>query len=68
MQTMKTLGAVAATGVVGLLLLKLLWAVATPLLGMLLSFLALALKVGLAFGVCYLLYRTFRRRRDETAA
>ena len=68
MQMIRTVGAVAATGVVSIVLLKLLGAVAAPLLGIFLSFLALAFKVGLALGVCYFLYRMFRRRQDEMAA
>ncbi len=68
MQMMKTVGAVAATGVVSVVLLKLLAVVAAPLVGMFWSFLALAFKVGLALGVCYFLYRMFRRRQDEMAA
>ncbi|MDE2764052.1 MAG: hypothetical protein OXQ94_15805 [Gemmatimonadota bacterium] len=66
--TIRTVGAVAATGLVSVVLLKLLAAVAAPLLGMFVSFLALAFKVGLALGVCYFLYRMFRRRQDEMAA
>ena len=68
MQMIRIVGAVAATGVVSIVLLKLLGAVAAPLLGIFLSFLALAFKVGLALGVCYFLYRMFRRRQDEMAA
>lgn len=68
MQMMKTAGAVAATGLVSVVLLKLLGAITAPLLGMFWSFLALAFKVGLALGVCYFLYRMFRRRQDEMAA
>lgn len=68
MQMMKTVGAVAATGIVSMVLLKLLGAVAAPLLGMLVGFLALAFKAGLVLGVCYFLYRMFRRRQDEMAA
>ena len=68
MHMMKTAGAVAVTGVVSIVLLKLLGAVAAPLLGMFVSFLVLAFKVGLALGVCYFLYRMLRRRRDEMAA
>lgn len=66
--TIRTVGAVAATGVVSIVLLKLLGVVAAPLFGMFVSFLALAFKVGLALGVCYFLYRMLRRRQDEMAA
>ncbi len=68
MRMIRTLGAVAATGIASIVLLKLIAAVAAPLLGMFVAFLALAFKVGLALGVCYFLYRMFRRRRDEMAA
>ncbi len=66
--TIRAVGAVAATGVVSFVLLKLLAAVTAPLLGMFFSFMALAFKVGLAIGVAYFLYRMFRRRQEETVA
>ncbi len=68
MTHVKTLGAVAATGAVSLLLLKLLIAAAAPLFGMLLGLLMTALKVGLVVAAGFFLYRMLRRRRDETAA
>lgn len=68
MTYVKTLGAVAATGTISLLLLKLLVAAASPILGMLLGMLMTALKVGLVVAVGFFLYRMFRRRRDEMAA
>lgn len=61
----RTVGAVAATGVVSFVLWKLIAAVTAPLLGMFFSFLALALKVGLVVGVAFFLYRMFRRRQEE---
>ena len=63
--TIRAVGAVAATGVVSFILLKLLAAVTAPLVGMFFSFLVLAFKVGLAVGVAYFLYRMFRRRQEE---
>lgn len=63
--TIRTVGAVAATGIVSFVLLKLLAAVTAPLLGMFFGFMVLALKVGLAVGVAYFLYRMFRRRQEE---
>ena len=68
MTYVKTLGAVAATGAISVLLLKLLVAAASPLLGMLFGVLMTALKVGLVVAVGFFLYRMFRRRRDEMAA
>ncbi|MDE2805757.1 MAG: hypothetical protein OXN18_11500 [Gemmatimonadota bacterium] len=68
MQMVRTLGAVAVTGAVSVVLLKLLMAAAIPLLGMLFGFMALAFKIGLFVAAGYLLYRMFRRRRDEMAA
>ena len=68
MTYVKTLGAVAATGAVSVLLLKLLVAAASPILGMLFGMLMTALKVGLVVAVGFFLYRMFRRRRDEMAA
>lgn len=63
--TIRAVGAMAATGVVGFVLLKLIAAVTAPLVGMFFSFMALALKVGLVAGVAYFLYRMFRRRQEE---
>ena len=67
MSYVKTFGAVAATGAISVLLLKLLVA-ASPILGMLFGFLLTALKIGLFVAVGVFLYRMFRRRRDEMAA
>ncbi len=66
--TIRAVGAVAATGVVSLILLKLLAAITAPLVGMFFSFMVLAFKVGLAIGVVYFLYRMFRRRQEEIVA
>ena len=63
--TIRAVGAVAATGVVSFVLLKLLAAITAPLVGMFFSFMVLAFKVGLAVGVVYFLYRMFRRRQEE---
>ena len=68
MQMIRVAGAVTATGVVGFVLLKLLAAITAPLLGMLFAFMVLALKVGLAVGVAYFVYRMFRRRQEEMVA
>lgn len=68
MSYVKTFGAVAATGAVSVLLLKLLIAAASPLLGMLFGVLLTALKVGLFVAAGFFLYRMIRRRRDETVA
>lgn len=64
----KTLGAVAATGVVSVLLLKLLLAAASPILGMLLGLLITSLKIGLFVAAGFFLYRMIRKRRDEMGA
>ncbi len=63
--TIRAVSAVAATGVVSFILLKLLAAVTAPLVGMFFSIMVLAFKVGLAVGVVYFLYRMFRRRQEE---
>ena len=68
MQMIRIVGAVTATGVVSFLLLRLLAVVTAPLLGMLFGFMVLALKVGLAVGVAYFVYRMFRRRQEEMVA
>ena len=67
MGTFKTACTVAAVGVAGLIALKLLAALALPLLGMLFGLLGLALKVGLVVGVGYLVYRLVRRRSEAPA-
>ena len=67
MQLARAFGAVAFTGVVGLIALKLLGAMLIPLLGMFFGALALAFKVALFLAVGFFLYRMFRRRRDQTA-
>ncbi len=67
MGSMKAVGAVAATGVVSVLLLKLLAAVAAPLLGMVFGLLTKALIIGLVVAAAFFLYRVFRRRRDAAA-
>ncbi len=68
MHMVRTLGAVAATGVVGVVLLKLLAVAAIPLLGMFFSFMVMAFKIGLVVAVGLFLYRMLRRRRDEMVA
>ena len=68
MHYVKTLGAVAATGAVSVLLLKLLVAAASPLLGMLFSVLMMSLKIGLFVAAGFFIYRRIRKRRDEMAA
>ena len=68
MQMIRTVGAVAATGVVSIVLLKLLGAVAAPAPGNLPELPGAGLQGGPRLGVCYFLYRMFRRRQDEMAA
>ena len=68
MHYVKTLSAVAATGVVSVLLLKLLVAAASPILGMLFGLLLTGLKIGLFVAAGFFLYRMIRKRRDEMAA
>ena len=68
MQMVKTFGAVAATGVVSVVLIKLLMAAAIPLLGMFFGFMALAFKISLFAAAAFFLYRMIRRRRDEMVA
>ena len=61
----KPLGAVAATGVVSLLLLKLLAVAAVPLLGMAFGVLMTVLKIGLIVGAVVFVYRMVQRRRER---
>ncbi len=67
MGAMKAVGAVAATGVVSVLLLKLLAAVAVPLLSVVFGLLMKALMIGLVAAAAFFVYRVFRRRRHRTA-
>ncbi len=65
---MKTFVQLSASGIVGLLLLKLLGAYLVPLLGMAFGLLALMFKVLLFVGVAWLLYSIFKkgmRSRDH---
>ena len=65
MGSVKTLGAVAATGVVSVIVLKLLAAMAIPLMGMLFGALMMALKIGLVVGAVFFVYRLIQRRRER---
>ena len=65
MGSVRTLGAVAATGVVSVIVLKLLAAMAIPLMGMLLGALMTALKIGLVVGAVFFVYRMIQRRRER---
>ena len=67
-QVMKAFGAMFAGGLLSFFVLKLLASVMAPAVGVLFGFLALAFKVGLFLLVAFLVYRMFRRRRDETVA
>ncbi len=61
---MRALG-IFATGFVSLAVFNFLAGAAGPLLGMLVSMIALALKLGLFMAIGYLLFKLFRRKRDE---
>ena len=61
----RTLGAVAATGVVSMIVLKLLAAMAIPLMGMLFGALMTALKIGLVVAAVFFVYRMIQRRRER---
>lgn len=65
---MRAFGAVFTTGIVGLIVAKLLEAMMVPLAGMLVAFIALALKVGFFIGVGLFALWLFRRMRREAAA
>ncbi len=64
----KAFGAVAAVGTVGYLLLKVLLIAAAPLFGMMLGFVATALKIGFFVALAFFVYWMFRRRREEVVA
>jgi hypothetical protein len=53
--------ALAAVGVVGVVLWKLVWLFVLPFVGMLLGFLIVAGKVLLIVGLLYLVYRLYRK-------
>lgn len=53
--------ALAAVGVVGVVLWKLVWLFILPFVGMLLGLLIVAAKVLLIVGLLYLVYRLYRK-------
>jgi len=65
---MKTFATVSVAGVLGLMLLKLVWAVAVPALGLFVGLLALTVKLALWAAVIWFLLSLFRRRKEESAA
>lgn len=64
MQFAKSFGAVALSGAVAIVVLKLLAAVVLPLLGAAFGFMVLAFKVGLFLAVGFFVYRFIKRRRE----
>jgi len=65
---MKTFASVSVAGVLGLLLLKFLWAVVVPALGLFLGLLALTMKLALWAAVIWFVLSLLRRRKEQSAA
>lgn len=65
---MMRFGAMAASGVVGLLILKLLAAMLMPLLGTVVGMMMVGIKVMFWLAAAYVVYRLFFRRRREAEA
>lgn len=57
-----------ATGIASMIVLKILAAMMVPMVGMLVAFFAMALKVGFFLGIAFFLFRMFRKYREETVA
>lgn len=51
-----------------MIVLKILAAMMVPMVGMLVAFFAMALKVGFFLGIAFFVFRMFRKYRDETVA
>lgn len=65
---MMRFGAMAASGVVGLLILKLLAAMLMPLLGTVVGMMMVGIKVMFWLAAAYVVYRVFFKRRREAEA
>ena len=61
----KGIGMVAAAGIVGVVITKLLWMLMLPLLGMVIGFVALLLKWALIIGLVYLGYRLVQKMMNR---
>jgi len=62
---LKSIGVLAATGVVGLVAIKLLGLLLLPLLGMFLGFVVWALKIALIVGLIWFGFQLFQRWSRE---
>ena len=61
----KSLGMVAAVGIVGLVLTKLLWMLMLPIVGIFIGFMVIAFKVLLVIGLVWLAFSLFRKFTDR---
>ncbi len=61
----KSIGMVAAAGIVGLIITKLLWMMMLPLVGIFIGFMVLVLKIALIAGLVWLGYSLFRKWTDR---
>jgi hypothetical protein len=62
---MKSVAAVGAFGIVGLIVTKLLWMLMLPILGMFIGFMVLVLKIALIGGLIWLGYSLFKKMVDK---
>jgi len=65
---MKTFAALTVTGVVGMLLLKLLASLFLPILGMFFGILAMVVKFALIAAVIFFVYSMIKKRREANVA
>ncbi len=65
---MRTFATLAVAGVVGVVILKLLTALVLPLFGLVVGFVALAVKLALVAAVAFFIYSLIRKRKDEERA
>lgn len=65
---MKTLATLTIAGISGIVLLKLFATILLPLLGLLLGFLAMTVKLALIAGVIFFVYSMIKRRKAQAEA
>jgi len=66
--TMKTFAALTVTGVVGIVLFKLLAALVFPILGLFVGLLVMTVKLALLAAVVFFIYSMIKKRKEADAA
>ncbi len=65
---MRTFAALTTTGVLGILMFKLLASLFLPILGLLFGLVAMVVKFALIAAVIFFVYSMLKKRRDATTA